>query len=1581
MISPDCRKIVTLGYDRIIHVRKFETRELLLRLDQTSEKGDFVFSFDSSQMAFNNSTSISVWNLTQVQEIILIKGKYSCLTFSKQSYLLAIVGRMDYCLEIYFGTKKLFEEPLKISEREIYTIDFAYDNTLICAGGADGKISIWNISDAKPPTKPIVETLIDGCIITKLIFSSKETHIIGGTHDCKVLLWDKKPESEVIMLTGHKTSIAHLLCSPDQTRFVTISSAHNMLIWNFEDHTVIKEIIHKYAITSISALDEKKFVMSGVDHTILTWEYESGNVLDEPEIFYGEDEGVEMMVSKYVTNPDGGMIAKYHPSPKNMITYWETSTGEILGKMPLSSNLEVSTMCFSQDGNWLALASNEFVLVYDVKQPEKLVFGPWKAGSIKKEQENALQRSISKIVTKNLSKLINPAEKEKHCIKTVAFLKNRILCAGDEAGSLTVWENIDTPDPQVRVSKLHSSSITSIAQSPDESLIATGSLYGSVRVWKLATLKTDFNTLDRHKDSINCLIFLDQNKLVTACSKGLIMLWKLKDLELSISFPSNPKLVMIPTFLNTSGDSDFLLVGYESGEIIVWNFTGVAGRPEVFYYYETYDSRILTAIIKAAEKQTAVLKTVSVSHMKKIILWSINSVKTFQIKNAKEITSDGNYIFSVLSPDYVAGSLSPKKKKKELKRKVTTLKYWYIRISDGVTGKQMNNELKGHQDEILFLKCSKDNTLLLSGDIKGVIYLWDIENARVFKGPMENPSSAKVGKFSSDGLRFAIGEGDGNFSVWETRAGRRRFRIKAHESDIVSIDYTDRSEIESLWVTGGKDLKVILWDAVLDVKVFTFVDVFEDSIINVYFWENALFVAGADYTREDIKRWDLDDQGWFTQNQEFKERTLLNSYNMCPIECHDKILTYYHDNKNLFYMMILDKDLIQNDQNIIVENPISKEEGEAPLYNAWVNNNDLVCFFDNRVIIYKNLFRNEELFLNRMLEICEFSQRPTDPRLANKLEAICSGQTGVVFPFMYNLLQAIAYTDDTSDDSNLLDTIFELLEEQKKVISLDVFFEKDIHNRNIFDIIFVKKNAELLKTLIDYIIEKYPVIETKEQAKMFSYFTVKKLNEMFHIFQNDPTTMGNLLNYLFNKPVNFPKNYVYPALNEPFYTELSEYQINTLQLEKILKTHTNNAKKVADKNDSGNEIVQARCLYIPELLANFMVNMETREFWKKVSNFDSSNGIFGNYTLMKVLEYKWLYKWKNYGKKIFFIEALYFLLFLVVFVANSSYIFKYRIKAEIKYNAVISDNIYIQTSFVLDIGLLIFMIHHIYGEVIQCLHFTFKEYFESIWNYFDVILIFLSVPAIIVDLFDCLGLLSSTTELKVMNSLTIFFGFLRLISYARGIDGSAFMVRLIIQVIIDMKYFLLFMFVFILGLGFSGFELESDFDITHFHAFDTFFTEMLGDTTDLWDLNPVNYYVLYIIFVIASIILVITLLNLLISIISETFGAVKNNEKFTRIYERWNIQTEIDVNLDKDDDENDEPKYLIYLYNEKHQEKESEKNDQIKVNLEKNQKACMKLMDNVESFYEELNENLKESGIWMKDNFKKFTEDEARKKK
>ena len=157
-------------------------------------------------------------------------------------------------------------------------------------------------------------------------------------------------------------------------------------------------------------------------------------------------------------------------------------------------------------------------------------------------------------------------------------------------------------------------------------------------------------------------------------------------------------------------------------------------------------------------------------------------------------------------------------------------------------------------------------------------------------------------------------------------------------------------------------------------------------------------------------------------------------------------------------------------------------------------------------------------------------------------------------------------------------------------------------------------------------------------------------------------------------------------------------------------------------------------------------------------------------------------------------EALNFLIFLGIYLLNANYFLVCRVEDESYY-------IY---SLILDAVIIIFVIFHASKEFKQLEADNFQAYFSSIWNYIDTILIVLSLITTIFDVLSCLEIWTYFEMLKVFHAFTIFSIYLRIFSFARGIEGSSFMIKLIIQVVWDIRYFLLLMFIFIIAMTSSG---------------------------------------------------------------------------------------------------------------------------------------------------------------------------------
>ena len=175
--------------------------------------------------------------------------------------------------------------------------------------------------------------------------------------------------------------------------------------------------------------------------------------------------------------------------------------------------------------------------------------------------------------------------------------------------------------------------------------------------------------------------------------------------------------------------------------------------------------------------------------------------------------------------------------------------------------------------------------------------------------------------------------------------------------------------------------------------------------------------------------------------------------------------------------------------------------------------------------------------------------------------------------------------------------------------------------------------------------------------------------------------------------------------------------------------------------------------------------------------------------------------------------------------------------------------------------------------------------------------------------------------------------------------------------------------------------LQIEFTKDYYDVFIAFFREMIGDLGGFDEISEnVSYmWVLYFFFFTATFLLVISMLNLLIAIISDTFSRVKNAENLTKVWERWNIITEIDdmrkgnnkkeikqdngKSVDVDVKKSEKKKeYLMILYNEHHFP--TEINDvEFKISMDEFRKKSEKFQEKIERKQEEFKEILDK--IWV----------------
>jgi len=299
--------------------------------------------------------------------------------------------------------------------------------------------------------------------------------------------------------------------------------------------------------------------------------------------------------------------------------------------------------------------------------------------------------------------------------------------------------------------------------------------------------------------------------------------------------------------------------------------------------------------------------------------------------------------------------------------------------------------------------------------------------------------------------------------------------------------------------------------------------------------------------------------------------------------------------------------------------------------------------------------------------------------------------------------------------------------------------------------------------------------------------------------------------------------------------------------------------------DSQTVPISIRLLYIENI-------MSLRMFKAIIGSKDPR--LFKSRALQSMLTYKW----DQYAKKEFLAEFLIFSIYMLLFIVFS-------IAIAFKTKSIEDEWKWIEDFTWVVIGPLILM-NSIYAfqEFKQMIAEDIKHYFESIWNVLDVLLI-------LGTYFSCFFNIMVEEDEMDNNYLLSFLAFntllfwIRLLSLTRGFRSIGTMVRMILEMIYDIRAFLVILLIAVMGFGHTFYLAQKDTDrdedltlqLTNLYklAFTAF------DTTDYQAVE-------WIFFFLATFFIIIILLNMLIAIMADTFTRIKDVNEETGFLE-WGL--------------------------------------------------------------------------------------------
>jgi WD40 repeat protein/DNA-binding XRE family transcriptional regulator len=595
------------------------------------------------------------------------------------------------------------------------------------------------------------------------------------TLEARNALHQAVPELHLLRnIQAHPGGVPDVAYSPDGTLVASMGAAGEVKLWDASLGEIIRTLdgsTGEFGGSLAFSPDGNTLAASWATQVVL-WDVQSGEVT---ATFSGEslgtDTGYNLGVGQLCFSPDGKYLAA--ANFEGMPRVWELATrSEVLA---LQSELAPQkAIACSPDGKLLASGGDEgIVTVWDAQSGEaihSLVLGGVLHG-VSFSPDGSLVAAASEdgrilVWDAGQGSVVSSPARQSGMYDS-GFLADGNFATAGQDGTTRVWDPLS--GQQVLVLAGPTSTVISVAGSPDGRRIITGAYDGSLRVWDAAPGRELLTVPGHAAIAWNVAYSPDGERLASASVDGSVKIWDVETGKLLLSLPGNSEQGAGYTGLAFSPDGSSLAAGAFDGTITIWNsqtgemletlaghtnmVTGLAFSP---------DGRRL-----ASASWDGSAKTWDVSSGEALATFHGKIPTVLMVNTA--FHPDGKSVFTSVVED------------KAVYR-------WNV-----VTGEKMQ-EFVTEGKEIYGVAISPDGSLLAAGDQDGSIHLWKVETGE--KLPVLPGHAGLVVRltFNRDGTLLASAGFDRLAKIWDIQSGSELFSLYGNPSNVFGVSFSPDGE-------------------------------------------------------------------------------------------------------------------------------------------------------------------------------------------------------------------------------------------------------------------------------------------------------------------------------------------------------------------------------------------------------------------------------------------------------------------------------------------------------------------------------------------------------------------------------------------------------------------------------------------------------------------------------------------------------------------------------------------------------------------------------------------------------------------
>ncbi|MEW6409664.1 MAG: caspase family protein [Nitrospirota bacterium] len=581
---------------------------------------------------------------------------------------------------------------------EVHGALFLPDGRHILTGSYDKTLKLWNAQTGRE-----IRTFHGhGYFITKIAISPDGKYAISGSWDKTIKLWNIETGEDVRTLYGHKGSVYNVAFSPDGKYILSGSGDKTLKLWDALTGREIRTF-HGHTGTVYCAVfssDGKHALSGSADNTLRLWEVSTGR---EIGTYKGHAAAVTCAV---FTSSNGYFLSG---SSDKTLKLWEISTGKAI-KTFVGHTAAIGSLTISPDGKHVISGSfypDKTIRLWDIATGNEILTFMGHTDNVLSLAFSSDGRYIlsgSKDQTARLwdatsGKQVRIFSGDTGWVYSAVFSSDgKYVVSGNYDKTIKTWDVVNG-----RIEKIfkgHGSFVNATDFSPDGKYILSGSWDKSLKLWD-ATTGTDVRTLTGHTSHVFCASFSPDGRFILSGGHdNTLKLWDVKTGQELRTFKGH-----------------------------TWAITSVAFSPDGRY------------ALSGSWDQT-------------IKLWDIETgreIRTFPkqpgLVNFVVFSRDGLYALSGGSKD-------------------NNLNIWNVGTGSLI------RVFSGHTNWLNNAVFSADGRYVLSGSSDNTIKLWDYSTGLALHTLSGHASFVNKVNFSKDGRYATSGSGDGTTRLWELSTGR-----------------------------------------------------------------------------------------------------------------------------------------------------------------------------------------------------------------------------------------------------------------------------------------------------------------------------------------------------------------------------------------------------------------------------------------------------------------------------------------------------------------------------------------------------------------------------------------------------------------------------------------------------------------------------------------------------------------------------------------------------------------------------------------------------------------------------------------